>query len=92
MLYNTLSRIIIGNMSPTILREKGYRFFFFSREESRMHIHVACADGEVKFWLAPEIQLARNHNLSRSQLTEIESIIEVHYAELKDAWEKHRIS
>jgi len=79
-------------MSPTILREKGYRFFFFSREESRMHVHVAYADREAKFWLSPEIELAKNHNLSRPQLKEIERIIEVHYDELKNAWEKHRLS
>ena len=77
-------------MSPTILREKGYRFFFFSREESRIHIHITCPDGEAKFWLEPEIELAKNYNLSRTQLKEIENIIEVHYDEFKDAWEKHR--
>ena len=37
----------------------GYRFFFFSREEPRMHVHVICADGESKFWLDPAIELAR---------------------------------
>jgi len=77
-------------MSPTIFREKGYRFFFFSREESRMHVHVTCPDGEAKFWLEPEIELAKNYNLSRAQLKEIENIIEVHYDEFKNAWEKHR--
>ncbi|WP_207713010.1 DUF4160 domain-containing protein [Desulfofundulus sp. TPOSR] len=46
-------------MSLTILREKGYRFFFFSREETRMHVHVVCSDGEAKFWLLPEIELAK---------------------------------
>ena len=43
---------------PTF-REKGYRFFFFSREESRMHVHVVSGDGEAKFWLEPELQLAK---------------------------------
>ena len=38
-------------MSPTVFKEKGYRFFFFSREELRMHIHVSSHDGEAKFWL-----------------------------------------
>lgn len=55
-------------MSPTILKEKGYRFFFFSREENRMHIHVIRSSGEAKFWLEPEIELARNINMSRAQL------------------------
>jgi hypothetical protein len=75
-------------MSPTILRERDYRFLFFSREESRAHVHVACPDGEAKFWLVPEIELARNHGLSRLRLKEIENIIEVHYEELKRAWEQ----
>ena len=76
-------------MTPTILREKGYRFFFFSREESRIHIHIVCADGEAKYWLEPDIELAKNHNLSRTQLKEIENIIEVHCDEFKSAWGKH---
>ena len=75
-------------MSPTILREKGYRFFFFSREESRAHIHVASADGEAKYWLKPDIELAKNHGLSRLHLREIEAIIEVHYEEFTGAWEE----
>ncbi|MDA8084181.1 MAG: DUF4160 domain-containing protein [Nitrospiraceae bacterium] len=77
-------------MSPTILREKGYRFFFFSREEDRMHVHISCPEGEAKFWLDPASELAKNYNLSRIQLKEIEEIIEVHYAEFKNAWNKRR--
>jgi hypothetical protein len=76
-------------MSPTIHREKGYRFHFFSLEELRAHVHVICASGEAKYWLSPEIELARNINLTRSQLKEIENIIEVHYNEFKNAWEKY---
>ncbi len=75
-------------MSPTILRVKGYRFFFFSREEPRKHIHVACADGEVKFWLEPMIQLAVNHGLGAVQLHEIEHIIEEYYAVFLESWDK----
>jgi len=76
-------------MSPTVFREKGYRFFFFSREESRMHVHVYCEDGEAKFWLEPDLELANNYRLSRAQLKEVETIIEAHYNELKRAWHKH---
>ena len=79
-------------MSPTILKLKGYRFFFFSREENRMHVHVLCSDGEAKFWLEPEIELARNYNLSRAQLKEIENIIEEHCYEFKNAWKERRSS
>jgi len=73
-------------MSPTVFRAKGYRFFFFSREEPRPHVHINCADGEAKFWLEPDIQLVRNQGLSRIQLREIEQIIEEHQDELRAAW------
>jgi hypothetical protein len=76
-------------VNPTIFRERGYRFFFFSREEDRMHVHVYSGEGEAKFWLEPEIELARNYRFSRIKLKQIEEIIEAHYDELKSAWEIH---
>ena len=54
-----------------------------------MHVHVYCGDGEAKFWLEPDIELARNSRLSRSQIKGIEQIIEERYDELKRAWEEH---
>lgn len=74
---------------PTVLRVKGYRFFFFSREETRKHIHIYSEDGEAKFWLLPEIELAQNYKLSRHQLKEIEQIIEEHYDNITAAWNEH---
>ena len=76
-------------MSPTVFRERGYRFFFFSREESRPHVHVYSPDGEAKFWLEPQLELARNYRLTKVQLREIEAIIEGHFDELKAAWQHH---
>jgi hypothetical protein len=76
-------------MSPTIFRENGFRFFFFSREETRMHVHVICADGEAKYWLEPGIELAKNFHLSQSQLNKIMQLVEEHLNGLKNAWEKH---
>ena len=73
-------------MSPTIFREGGYRFFFFSREESRPHVHVYSHDGEAKFWLEPKLKLARNYRFSKVQLKEIKDITERHFDELKAAW------
>jgi len=76
-------------MSPTVFREKGYRFFFFSREESRMHVHIVSGDGEAKFWLEPDLELAKNHGYNRQQLKEIESLVEDHRNELVSAWKQH---
>lgn len=71
---------------PTVLKIGAYRFYFFSREESRVHIHVSCPDGEAKFWLEPEIELANNYKLSRVQLKQIETLIEEHSDDFRNAW------
>ena len=76
-------------MSPTIFREGPFRFFFFSREEPRRHVHVSSPDGEAKFWLEPEIELARNHRLSDQDLTRIRTLILAREDEIRDAWDSH---
>ena len=76
-------------MSPTVLIYKGYRFFFFSREEKRMHVHVICAEGEAKFWMEPKIELARNHGLSSRQVSVVQSVIKDRKDEITEAWNKH---
>lgn len=76
-------------MSPTVFREKGYRFYFLSSEEKRIHIHVTSEDGEAKYWLEPIVSLAVFHRLSPRRLNEIKEIIEEHKNEITKAWEKH---
>ncbi|MBI1955239.1 MAG: DUF4160 domain-containing protein [Acidobacteria bacterium] len=76
-------------MSPTIFRERGFRFFFFSREEPRMHVHAYSGRGEAKFWLEPEIELAQNYGLTAAELRVIKGLIEEHKDEIENAWRKH---
>ncbi len=73
---------------PTILKIGNMRFFFFSREESRMHIHIICPEGEAKFWLEPTVELSVNYNLSSQKLSEIEKIVKEHEDEFKRAWKQ----
>lgn len=81
--------IILNTVSPTVFKYKGYRFFFFSREESRIHIHVSSSEGEAKFWLEPIVALAHSHGLSSKQLSELQKIIEGKENEIKKNWKKH---
>jgi len=76
-------------VSPTVLRVKGYRFYFFSREERRAHVHVQHADGEAKFWIDPAIELAANFGLKPKQIAEVQTLIEEHLNEIRTAWGKH---
>jgi hypothetical protein len=54
-----------------------------------MHVHIYCGDGEAKFWLEPQIELAGNYGLSRQQLQAIENIIEERQNEIRNAWQKY---
>jgi hypothetical protein len=76
-------------MSPTIFREGGFRFFFFSREETRMHIHVSSGNGEAKFWMEPVIDLARNYGLNSTDLNAARELVEEHEDEIRKAWNRH---
>lgn len=76
-------------MTPTVFRHKNYRFYFFSREEKRMHVHVSSADGEAKFWIEPVVALANHAGLNPKQLTELQRLVEKSKNEIAKAWKNH---
>ena len=76
-------------MSPTIFRYGAYRFYFNSREEDRMHVHVDSTDGKAKFWLEPFVALADFRDLKQHELKEIQRLVESHEEQFRDAWNKH---
>ena len=76
-------------MSPTVFKEKGYRFYFLSNEETRIHVHVTGGSGEVKYWLEPEILLAANYGFNQRELRKIRAIIEERRDEIVKAWHAH---
>ena len=76
-------------MAPTIVRDGQFRLFFLSREETRIHVHVAHPDGEAKFWLTPSVHLAVNIGLSTMQVCQAQAVVEAHIKEIQDAWHRH---
>ena len=73
----------------TIVRDGQFRLFFFSREEPRIHRHVAHPEGEAKFCLTPSVHLAKNVGLSGVQLRQAQAVVEAHIQEIEDAWNRH---
>ena len=76
-------------MSPTVFRYKDFRFHFFSREETRLHVHVSSGRGEAKFWVEPEIALVRSFGFTEPELRLLHQVIEEHIDEIKTAWDSH---
>jgi hypothetical protein len=76
-------------MSPTIFRVRGYRFYFFSREETRPHVHVQHATGEAKIWLDPMVELAHNYGLTAARAAAAVRLAQEHEDEIRAAWKAH---
>jgi len=76
-------------MSPTVFRSGPYRFYFFSREELRMHIHVDSSVGEAKYWMEPAIELAQSYRLPKQELNRIRKLIEENEDVIRSSWNNH---
>jgi hypothetical protein len=76
-------------VSPTIFRERGLRFYFFSREEARLHVQVQGDRGEAMFWLEPEIELAQNYGLSQASVPAAIRVIREREHEIREAWKAY---
>ena len=76
-------------MAPTIVRAGQFRLFFFSREETRIHVHVSHPDGEAKFWLTPDVALANQTGLSATQIRQAQAVVNAHLKEIQNAWNHH---
>jgi hypothetical protein len=75
-------------VSPTIFRAAGLRFFFFSREDERIHVHVLGEEGEAKVWIEPRIELTRNHGLGGKTLATALDLITEREDEIRRAWDE----
>jgi hypothetical protein len=78
-----------SSREPDGLSRRSVSVLLLSREEARLHIHVQSSDGEAKFWIEPEIELARNYELSAQDLSRVLQLVVDHEQEIRDAWRRH---
>jgi Domain of unknown function (DUF4160) len=74
---------------PILLRDQGYRFFFYSHEgEPREppHVHVRKDNCEAKFWLAPVVRAAWNKRFDSRTMKMLENIVSENRAAFEDQW------
>jgi hypothetical protein len=77
---------------PVALRLDGFKFFFYANEGSPRepaHIHVRKAGAEAKFWLVPQVRLARNDGFDAHTLRQIADMVTEHRQFLERAWNEH---
>ncbi|HVP13348.1 MAG TPA: DUF4160 domain-containing protein [Phycisphaerae bacterium] len=73
---------------PTVLRAKGYRFFFSADRPEAPHIHVEKGEGYAKFWLEP-VAVAQSRGFASHELTEIARIVARNRRFLREKWNEH---
>ena len=74
---------------PTVLRVKGYRFFFFSLEgKEPPHIHVEQAERYAKLWLNP-VTFARTKGFRSAELTDILHIVQNNQQLFLERWREY---
>ena len=76
---------------PTVLKIKGFRFFFFSLEGNEpVHIHVEQVERYAKFWLEP-VQLAKSDGFRNSEISELRKIVQANKEFFKEKWNEYFI-
>jgi hypothetical protein len=74
---------------PTVLREGGYRFFFFKADRYEPpHIHVQREARAAKVWLDP-LEFAYVRGFRPHECNEILRITKVHLDEFLQTWYKN---
>jgi ribosome-binding factor A len=75
---------------PTIFREKGYRFSFYSYDLGEpMHVHVTKDGAEAKVWMSPLV-LAWSKKYRDHEIRELLDIVAANRAVIESAWNERR--
>ena len=71
---------------PTILREYGYRFHFYSNEgKEPPHVHVTGKGGEMKVWI-PDMVVEFSYRLSPAEQRKAISVIRENVDLFMEKW------
>ena len=72
---------------PTVLRDGPYRIYWYSHEPGEPpHVHIDRDQCSAKYWLVPEVGLARNLGFPGHELRRIRGIIETNREMFLEAW------
>ncbi len=75
---------------PTVIKEQGFRFFFWSNENDEpMHVHVEKGGAEGKIWLEPIINVAYMHGFTSKEQKIITGIVTINFLIFKQKWNEY---
>jgi hypothetical protein len=77
---------------PVVFRYRSFRFFFYSNEGNPReppHVHVRSAQGEAKFWLTPDVRVARSAGFDAATLRDLAQVTRDNRELIERAWDDY---
>ncbi|MFZ2889081.1 DUF4160 domain-containing protein [Sulfuricurvum sp.] len=73
---------------PTLLRENGYRFFFFSDEHLPKHVHVEKSDKYIRIELET-LKVTDSYQMTSKEIREVVGLVEKHRENFLEGWNEY---
>ncbi|MGZ5207416.1 MAG: DUF4160 domain-containing protein [Sulfuricurvum sp.] len=73
---------------PTLLREDGYRFFFFSDEHLPKHVHIEKSNKYMRIELET-LKVTDNYQMTSKEMHETIRIVEKHKKDFLEVWDEY---
>lgn len=74
---------------PTIYRENGFRFYFFSHEPNEPpHVHIDKGEATIKIWLG-SLEVAKSRGFRAHQISGIISVVSEHQMLFTEKWHEY---
>lgn len=74
---------------PTVFREAGFRFFFYSNEHGPIHVHVQYQGGEAVFNVEDNVELRESIGLKLKDLSKAENLAITHRKQIIQKWHEY---
>lgn len=74
---------------PTIHRQSGYRFYFYSHEPNEPpHVHIDKGEATIKVWLG-NVEVAKSRGFRAQEISGIIEMVSEQQAMLTEKWHEY---
>jgi hypothetical protein len=74
---------------PTIHRQNGFRFYFYSHEPNEPpHVHVDKDEATIKIWLG-SLEYVKSRGFRAHEISDIIAMVSEHHAMFTEKWHEH---
>jgi len=73
-------------MSPTVLRERGYRVVIYFNDHDPPHVHVKKDHAEARVQILPKVELIDQHGFNNRAIKTVLGIVSENHDLLVETW------